>query len=228
MTRKILVLLGGVLFATGCSTDTGKCTEVAQDKIYQSLSATYDSQSDKTTAMVTLRFSGPGGTTLELDGKCRLTHSNYSLVKQSFLGTYYRGEGTGFLPGHAFTFVNNDDASFSNSGTITAISTSAPVPTTISKASGVTITFAPAVAANDTVTAKVQSAANSSIASQNTSTVGATSVTISTAEFQLLSTGTATLWVERTSSTTPSQITSSGGSFSTTYVGPKSTATINP
>ncbi len=218
------IILFGALSA--CSTDTGQCTAVNQDQIYQSLSAGYDASTDTTYSVVTLRFSGPTGTTLELAGNCKLSHNRSDLTKSAFLGTSYYGSQAGFQPGHTFSFVTNDSHEFVNTGTIAPISFTGTIPATVSKTSDFKISFAGPVHGSETVTLHVAPAAGPG-AYVSTSTVGDSSITMPATSMTDLEPGAGTLWLIRSSSTTPSQVTSAGGSLSLRYLTKPQTVVIS-
>ncbi len=224
------------LVLSACSVDTGNCTDVNQAKIYQYYSASYDAKDDSTRASAQFRFAGATGTTLLMDGKCAVTHDTITLEKSalsSLLGTSYSGSKTGYLAASTFTFTNNAGASFVNAITNpSTIALSSPA-STVSRASDLTISFTPAVAANESVLVHVEyvstpTAVTRSQATQSTSTVGATSATISkSALAEMSSDGSVYLYARRHYSKDLDQKSESeGGSLNYYYSSPRTTATL--
>ena len=124
----MLVYMVGLSLAVGCSTATEKCTNVNQDRIHQTLSASYDQTDNSTSVSAQLRFGDGTGTTLSFTGSCAVTHSIYSLsesVLSGLFGTSYTGSGSGLQAAHTFVFTDGDGKKFTNSGTITSIASRA-------------------------------------------------------------------------------------------------------
>ena len=225
-TLLLAVILG--LLSLGCaSTDTGKCTDVNQNSIHQSLSASYDTNSDTTSASATLRFSGPTGTTLEMNGNCNIANSQYTLTKSTFLGTSYNGSGSGFKAAHSFTFTDSNNKSYTNSATIPTVAFSGTPPATASKAAGVTVNFTPALAAGEIVQLLISSTTGTGTVVASTSTAGATSVTATSTDFDHITTGAAQMYVQKSHTTTATDITSAGGAFTVSYSSNRPTITIS-
>jgi hypothetical protein len=214
-----------VLALCACSIDSERCTSVAQDRIYQAISADYDTATDKTSASVTLRFGGSTGTTLETDGQCAVTHDSFNLSKVNLLGTSYMGSGSGFTASHTFTFRNNDGQAFQNSGTLTSVAFSGSPPSSISKASGFTVSFTGAVGSQESVWVYLIPDSGSSVI-ESTSTAGATSISVSASDLALATTGSATLYLRRVKDNSLSQATSVGGRYSGTYTSAKASVSI--
>ena len=179
------------------------CTKVSQSEIYQNYSVTYDAEENETSALATFRAGGSTGTTLNLDGGCKISHDAISIDRDGFniLGTHYSGEKSGLVSNSTFTFTftNNDGDSLVNAiATPSAISLTSP-PSTISRSAGASIAFSPAVAANETVTIYVdyQNGNSSGFTSDSTSTVGATQVTLSASSFSKLGNYSVTIQASR-------------------------------
>lgn len=218
----LLVLL------SACSIGTEKCTNVNQDTIFQSYSVAYQASDDRTTAEATLRF-GQFGTTLEMDGNCDVAHSDFSLSPSSLLGTSYSGSGSGFLADHTFTFTDNNQKTFENSGTLNAIGLGSP-STTVSRGAGVTLTWTgDEVGAEDSVTLYLsgQDGTGASVAASKTvTTQGATSVTMNGSDMTDLLNGPVEMYIVRSSSPSLTQQTSNGGEMFLYYTSERLAVTL--
>lgn len=215
MKTKIFLALSALLLSA-CSIETEECTKVDQDSIYQSLSASYDAGTDRTTSSATLRFGGPTGTTLATDGNCAVSHDAYSLEMESLLGTSYVGSGSGFRATHAFTFRDNNNRAYQNSGSIVSVAFAGSPPTSISKSTGLTIHFSGATGSQDQVQVNLIPASGSSIVKVSSGS-GASSINISVSDLSLASTGSATLFLRRVKHNTLTQTTGEGGDFIGSY-----------
>ena len=195
------------LLFVACSVQTEKCTDVNQDKIYQGYSVSYDATSNTTSASAQFRFGGITGTTLEMDGKCSISHDSISLSKDALsgiIGTSYGGSKSGYVASNTFTFTNNNGQGLVNKiDNASAVELSSP-PSSISKGSDVTLSFTPAVGMKESVSVYVKltnppDGSSTTSASGSTDAQGATSVTITSTKLsQLSSTGAITLDAERT------------------------------
>jgi len=222
---KALIASASMCIMVACSTATEPCTAVNQDRIHQSLSASYDAETDQSSARAQFRFGDGSGTTLEMAGNCAIVHDTFILNKSTFLGASYSGEKSGFVPAHVFTFTDDDSKAFVNSGTITTIAFTRSAPTSISKGTPVTVGFSDALGANESVTLHIAGEGNK-FASASTSTNGATSVTISAEDMKFLSAGPAEIYLTRSKTDNLTQAASAGGNFSVSYSTAHQTTTI--
>lgn len=208
-------LITGLAFMVGCSTATEKSENVNQNRVYQYYSASYDKDSNKTSAMAQFRFGDYSGTTLELTGKSNITHATYSLSRVVFAGTSYDGDGTGFKDTHSFTYTNGDGKTFTNSASIIPI-TFKNAPSSFSRGVDLVIQFdGVPVAQDEEITLYIT--ADSGNVFGSTTTVGDTSVTVSKEKFATLALGTKKMYLKRSKSTKLSQATEVGGTFQTSY-----------
>lgn len=221
------------LVLTACSIESSQCTDVNQAKIHQGYTVVYDAKDDETSATATLRFDGSGGNTLIMDGNCNIKHDTFSLAKSTFLGTSYSGSKNGYVAAHTFTFTDNNKKDFVNSITnANTIALSSP-PSSVSRASDLTLTFTPAVAKGESVDVvmvyvSTPNGVTRSIATGTTSTEGATTATISKDKLaEMSSNASVYLYAERYLSEALDQATESeGGSISYKYRTARSEAAL--
>ncbi|MBI1862479.1 MAG: hypothetical protein HYR96_16315 [Deltaproteobacteria bacterium] len=233
---KTLTHLFGLLAAvllSACSIDTANCTDVNQDKIYQSYSASYDTKEDETSTRAQFRLAGVTGTTLKMDGKCNIKVDSMDLSASTLLGTAYNGSKSGYTAANTFTFTDNNSKDFVNKiENKNTVALSSP-PSSVSRASGVTINFTPAITADESVTVYItyaasQSTAKSSTALKSTSASGATSVSFSSSELSDLSVDAAVeIYATRTYSKSLDQAAASqGGSMSYDYTSAHASSSV--
>lgn len=228
------LFLAFLFVPVACSIETENCTDVNQDKIYQLYLASYAAPDDTTSVSAQFRFGGGTGTTLRMDGNCSITHDAINLSKTEFLGTSYDGSKAGYRSTNVFTFVNNKSQTFTNTITNSnAIAFSSP-PTTLSRASGVTLNFTPAIGPDDSVyltiarTSPPSADTVTQVSSSSSETEGSTSITIAASSLSSLSSnGAVTLQAIRTYRKSLDQASASeGGAMSFTYYSTKASATL--
>lgn len=222
--KPLLILLAALPFVA-CSTATEKCTSVNQDRIHQSLSASYTKSDNSTQASARFRFGDGTGTTLEMDGNCNITHGSITLSKSTFLGTSYSGDATGFVANHTFIFTDNNSKTFTNSSTIREIAFARSAPTTVSRTGTTTVTFSPALETGET--AYLYLVGQKTNVSGYSDVLGSTTVTISESDKKDFPLGTAEIYLQLIKSPSLTEKTSTGGSFTTSYENAHESVTVN-
>ncbi len=106
-----------VLALLSCkSTEVNESGNVAQSEIHQALYATYDEQTNTTTAEAVFRFGGQGGTTLHLTPPSVITVNDSTLEgRDEFLQGYiYRTKKKGFLSKWVFNWTDTEGEKYQN------------------------------------------------------------------------------------------------------------------
>lgn len=234
MFTKTLQTLGlglGLWLLSGCSTATESCVDVNQDRIYQSLSSSYDVTTNTTSVSARMTFGDSSGTTLAMKGNCKVIHSQYSLSEGALAeltGTSYNGSATGQLLDHTFTFTDNDSKSYTNSFSIGTIAFNGS-SFTLSKSTDSTVAFdlVPALGSGESIYLRVQDESDSSNQYAFTSTSSASPITVKATDLVRIVAGTKRMQLERRITGSLTQAASAGGSTAATYVSAWVAVTVN-
>ncbi len=238
MRNRLQRLLGSfvvLVLLSACSTDTERCDDVNQSRIHQYLSMSYSGKEDRTTASATLRFGDSSGTTLEMVGGCSITNDQITLTTgflSGFLGTYYDGSKSGLVASQSFTFTDMNGVAYTNAGTITSTAFSSP-PTTLSRASLPAIAFADALTTGETMSVNLLNPTQDGATDEtdkfvsfSTSTVGGTTVALSAQSLANMANGAKKMYLERTKTSTPTNVTQVGGTLVQKYATPHIDVTL--
>lgn len=234
---KTLAFVAILLTVVACSTDTERCSDVNQDRIFQSLTAGYDDATKETTVGAQFRFGDATGTTLEMVDGCSITHDTISMTKDALsdvFGTSYSGRASGRTVNHTFVFTNMNGTTYTNSGTLPNIEfETIPVPA-ISRAAGATIHFSNgAIAADESVTLYISGEATSpsrttetALYSYSTNTAGADTITIPANDLSRFINGEKSIYLSRSKRVSLTQATGAGGRITTTQQTAKQAVTL--
>lgn len=112
-------LVAAAVFTACTSNEIGESRDVAQDKIYQSHSISYNEGDPTAEVFSQFRFAGRNGTTLVLSSPSQLQLDGETIKADSsdYGGAFYKTTKpvTGFYGKHNFTFTTTDKKTYNNS-----------------------------------------------------------------------------------------------------------------
>lgn len=191
--------------------DKEDSSDVNQDKIYTVYELFYNKNSDKTTAIVRLRFGGPTGTLLEATGNASVKF-NGDILPYSALYSGHAKEYAGKISTGTFVYTNVDGDSFTN--TTPAMDTIAfPASfTTITKSVANTLTWE-GNALNSTE--RVEFFIGTPVWGQDAlffaAGAGANNIVMGVNQLAGVAEGYATCYMDRVNEVAASQVTTEGG-----------------
>jgi hypothetical protein len=135
------------------SNEIAESKDVAQDKIYQSYSVTYDEGDANAIIFCQYRFGGKNGTTLVLNTPSQLSIDGEKLAvdSNSMSGAFYRTTKpiANFWGNHTIVFTNVDKKQYQNNFSFESFKVN--FPTTASKNEPLNINFTTSLGADDYV-----------------------------------------------------------------------------
>lgn len=225
--KKLFLVLGAVVVLIGLkSCAKGNSSDVNQDKIYTIYEVFYNANDDKTWVTAKFQFGGLGGTNLELDSTSYVMFGTDTLPYTWWLGCHWK-EYAGRITTGSFTYKNLDGDVFVNS--IPTVDTIAFQPgfTTVQKSVANTISWnGTPLAPNEAVGIFIGSWTWGQDALAWTDSDGATSIVLGTSQLSSLSTGSATVYMDRSKQLNATQAPPEGGFVKTTYRAQNATVNV--
>lgn len=224
------IMFSFILFFASCvSNETANSDTVKQSEIYQSYTVTYDSGDKELTATASFRFGGSTGTSLALTAPSKVLFNDQEMAadKNLFTGTFYEinKQITAQPLVFAFEYADNDKKSYKNSVAIDAIDIDS-YPKSIMKNGEFEVSWLGSPLQNGESVSVTLEGKEFFSCTQNTSTVGATSVKFSKELLKDIKSGDADIVAKRTKSLSLKEASHLGGSITATYVSAKVGTTI--
>jgi hypothetical protein len=221
-----LLICGAGILTVSCEHEDS--SDVNQDKIYTEYELFYNANEDKTHAVARFRFGSPTGTLLELtDSSGAFVMYNGDTLPYNVWYGGHHAEYAGNLTGGTFTYSNTEGTVFENDvPTGTTIAFPAGFDT-IDKSVAQNLAWTgTALGADEHVGIFVGSWTWGEDAVFYTEDDGATQVVMGVTQMANLAIGSATVYMDRTHSTTVIEGTSEGGVIKYTYRGLNATVQV--
>lgn len=219
MKKSILTLILGLfiipLILVSCQKEDS--SDVTQDSIYTVYELFYNENTDKTIAVVRLRFGSPTGTLLQATGTAQCTF-NGDVLPYSTVYNGHAKEYAGLITTGTFSYTNTEGVTVTNTPPTMTMLTHPSDLDTIAKSQVNTYTWqGDALAANERIDLFVGTWTWGQDAIFYTSNAGANNLVMGTNQVGALAVGGATLFVDRVHEVGITQGTSEGGVIRTRY-----------
>jgi len=213
-----------ILFFTACKKEAS--INIDQNRIYSDYEVTYDQMSNQTTSRAVFRVDSKSGKKIELTYPARVGFNGENLDWRN-LGGSYDSERSGNHLNGSFTYIDIDENSFQNAGSVT---NPIDLPFGMNNISKNGNFFLPwtgeAIQPGETVTVVIDGGSQSGSKTFTATAVGSSYISLEQYRLNQLVTGTARIQIQREKTEALQQSNLSGGRITSTYKGRRITINI--